>query len=168
MSGNNCVGWFQCLTVILTLIASSSSSGVAATATADDAACGAAAADDAACGAVAGGAVAGGAVAGGALVEKIIKSCFVLVVLELVRGQLSDQIHDRFTVPLHVGTALRDVALDVAAGGGSGGSGGCPWADEDANVVAVVLVVLGDDASSSSCPSCTPTANCATVPSAVD
>ena len=81
-----------------------------------------------------------------------------------MRGQLSDQIHDRFTVLLHVDTALLDVALDVVAAGGSGGGG--PWADEDANVVTVVVGLGKRDVS---CPCrAGPTANCATVPSAVD
>jgi hypothetical protein len=80
--------------------------------------------------------------------------------------QLSDQVHDRFVVLMHLGAAPLDLAIDVAIDGGL-------RADEDANVVAVVVVVvvvvdgLGDD-DASSCPSCTPTANRATVPSAVD
>ena len=91
-------------------------------------------------------------------------SCLVLVVFELVGCQLSDQVHDRFVVLMHLGAAPLDLAIDVAIDGG-------PWADEDANVVAVVVVVvvvgLGDN-DASACPSCTPTANRATVPSAVD
>ena len=76
------------------------------------------------------------------LVKKSIKSCFVLAVLELVCGQLSDQIHDCFAVLLHIGTALLNGALDVVAAA-AGGSGGVLGADEDANVVAVVVVGLG-------------------------
>ena len=141
MSGNSCVGWFQCLTVILTLvlsyittfdgsIASSSSSDVAAAAAADD---------DAAGGAVAGGAVAGGAdadaAAGAAACSSRRASSLALFSsYTLVSGQLSDQIHDRFAVLLHLGAALLDVALNSG-----------PGADEDANVVAVVVVGLGND-----------------------
>ena len=99
------------------------------------------------------------------LVKKSIKSCFDLVVLGLVCGQLSDQIHDCFAVLLHLGAALLDVALDVvAAAGGSGG--GVFGTDEDSNVVTVVVVGLGKHDVLCPC-SAAPTATCATVPSAL-
>jgi hypothetical protein len=65
---------------------------------------------------------------------------------------------------MHLGAAPLDLAIDVAIDGGL-------RTDKDANVVAVVVLVVVDglgDNDASSCPSCPPTANRATVPSAVD
>ena len=102
----------------------------------------------------------------------------MLVALVAVVEHLCEQIHACIVVLLHIGPVMFDEVLDddgswyevVAAGDGFGG-GGVPRADEDRQVlvvvIAVVAVVWDNNDTGITCRAA-PTAKCAAEPSVVE